>query len=200
MSSDAFKKHLPEFDYISIREKVHEEYIQSFTDTPVTTVVDPTMLLIREDYLPIISKKRLCDEQFLLMYFLTHDPNVIDMGNLLAAKFDLKVLHYFADMPDHLFWGNSEEFSFVGPREFLWYLDNADLVFTNSFHGTVFSILFETPFYSYTAKREMLSRIIYLTEMLGLEDRRLPGYLSPSKFSLEVNYDAAKIRLQEKKV
>ncbi len=199
MSGNIFRKFLPEFDFISIREKKHEDYIQSFADVKVETVVDPTLLLTKEAYAPIISKTDLCEEKYILLYFLTHDPNAIDVGNMLAHKYGFKLIHYFADMPDRLFHANSDDFSFVGPEEFLWYVNNAELVFTNSFHGTVFSILFEKPFYTYTAKREMLSRVIYLTEMIGLESRRLTGYMPPNDITLDINFHTAKEDLQKKR-
>ena len=102
-------------------------------------------------------------------------------------------------MPNHLFHSSSEDFSFVGPSEFLWYVKNAELVFTNSFHGTIFSILFEKPFYTHTAKRDMLSRVIYLTEILGLESRRLASYLPPNDIKLEADFNMARKVLQEKR-
>lgn len=199
LSDNIFREYLPEFDFISIREKVHEEYIQSFADVRVETVVDPTLLLARDEYDPIIPKTTLCDEKYILFYFLTHDPNAIDIANMMARKYGYKLIHYFADMPKRLFHDNSDEFSFTGPEEFLWYVKNAELVFTNSFHGTVFSILFEKPFYTYTAKREMLSRVIYLTEMLGLESRRLTGYIPPDDITLDINFSQAKERLHQKR-
>lgn len=199
MTDNIFRQFLPGFDFISIRENVHEEYIQSFTDVKVKTVVDPTLLLSKKDYEPIISKDSLCEEKYILMYFLTHDPNAIDIANMLAHKFGLKLIHYFADMPERLFYSNSENFAFAGPEEFLWYVNNAELVFTNSFHGTIFSILFEKPFYTYTAEREMLSRVIYLTEMLGLEDRRLTGHIPVNNITLATNFRTTKERLQKKR-
>lgn len=199
MSDNTFRKFLPEFDFISIREKEHEEYIQSFVNKKVETVVDPALLLTREEYIPIIPQTGLCNEKYILLYFLTHDPNAIDIGNMLAHKYGYKLIHYFADLPDHLFYADSDEFSFVGPEGFLWYIDNAELVFTNSFHGTVFSILFETPFYTYTVKREMLSRIIYLTEMLGLESRRLTGYIRPDDITLVIDFCTARKVIEKKR-
>ena len=196
MTNNVFSKFLPTFDFISIREKDHEKYIQSFTDIEVMTVVDPTFLLTKKAYEPIISKNTLCHDKYILLYFLTHDPNAIDIANILAQKLGFKLIHYFADMPERVFHSNSDNFTFTGPEEFLWLVKNAELVLTNSYHGTIFSIMFEKPFYTYTAKREMLSRVICLTEILGLENRRLKGYILPSKINLDIDFNAVKERLK----
>jgi hypothetical protein len=60
----------------------------------------------------------------------------------------------------------------AGPGEFLTYLRDARLVLTNSFHGTVFSILFGKKFYSVY---ETNGRIENLLHFLGLEERHLTG-------------------------
>jgi hypothetical protein len=60
----------------------------------------------------------------------------------------------------------------AGPREFLTYIRDAQLVLTNSFHGTVFSILFEKKFYSVY---ETNGRIENLLGFLGLSDRHITG-------------------------
>jgi len=63
----------------------------------------------------------------------------------------------------------------AGPIEFLSLISGASIIFTDSFHGTVFSILFRKPFYSFVdtdvSRRAMNSRIHSLTKMLGLDHR-----------------------------
>ncbi|WP_312647702.1 polysaccharide pyruvyl transferase family protein [Aminipila sp.] len=187
---------IPNLDYISIREKTHQNYLQQFTHKKVERVIDPTMLLNIEDYSEIISENSDMKEPYLLLYFLTHDSSAVDYGNVLAKKFGLKVIHYFADYPDRVFVNGSKNFAFAGPKEFLGYVKNASLVFTNSFHGTVFSILFERPFYTYTARRDMLSRVLDLTEMLGLEDRRFNSETDLGGLSLDVDFLKTKARIE----
>lgn len=194
-----FANLIPNLDYISIREKTHQNYLQQFTHKKVETVIDPTMLLNAEDYTEIISENSDMKEPYLLLYFLTHDSSAVDYGNMMAKKFGLKLIHYFADYPDRVFINDSKSFAFAGPKEFLGYVKNASLVLTNSFHGTVFSILFERPFYTYTAKRDMLSRVLDLTEMLGLEDRRFNSQTDLSKINLKVDLLSARMKLKRER-
>lgn len=64
----------------------------------------------------------------------------------------------------------------VGPKEFVNLIDNAEVVFTDSFHGTAFSINMNTPFYSLTKERSKDNRKAELLERLGLGSRKLLSY------------------------
>lgn len=199
VNDEVFKRQMMNFDAVSIREKTHKEYIQQFTDKEVNVVLDPTLLLEAYDYNEIVNENGDMKEPYLLLYFLTHDSAAVDFGNMMAKRFGLKIIHYFADYPDRIFLDGSKNFAFAGPREFLGYVKNASLIFTNSFHGTVFSILFERPFYTFTGKRDMLSRVIDLTELLELEERRFNGNSKISELSLEIDFTKTRKRLDEER-
>lgn len=195
-----FKDQLESLEYISVREQVSAECLHKITGKRITTVLDPTMLLEAQDYEKLIPEKKLVNGKFILFYFLTHDTAAVDWANLMSLKFGYPIIHYFADMPEKVFNAGSGDFTFAGPGEFLWYIKNAELVFTNSFHGTVFSILFQKPFYTYTTKRDMLTRVLDLTERLGLTGRRLSNESSLKQVTLEIDYTEANKRLaQERK-
>lgn len=194
-----FKKYIPNLDYISLREKAHIEYIQQFTDKTVCSVVDPTMLLTVNDYNDIVLEDSIPKEPYILSYFLTHEATLADYTIALARRFGLKIVHYYADYPDRIFTEGSKCFAFDGPREFLGLIKNASLIFTNSFHGTVFSILFERPFYTYIGKRKMLSRVMELTSEFHLEDRRFSDFSDLRSSTLDIDYKKTKDTLMVKR-
>lgn len=184
-----FKQYIPDLDNISLREESSIAYIQQFTEKEVTAVLDPTLLLENGDYSVIMKEAdQIPDKPYLLSYFLTHDPAVVDYTNMLAKKLGLKVVHYFADYPEKIFAPSSGCFAFSGPQEFLGYVKNAACIFTNSYHGTCFSIIFHKPFYTYTAKRAMLSRVECLTGKLELKDRCFTDFRDMEKVSMEIDY------------
>ncbi|GMO45498.1 MAG: polysaccharide pyruvyl transferase family protein [Termitinemataceae bacterium] len=193
-----FEKYIPSFNNISVREKTHEHFIQQFTKIPVKTVLDPTFLLTSLQYNCLIENNKSEQtikppkEPYLLFFFLTHDPAAVDYANVIAKMLGLKLVHYFADFPKRVFPACSLDMTFAGPLDFLSLVKNASLVFTNSFHGTVFSIIFEKPFYTYTAKRKMLSRVLDLTQELGLEARRFGTHGDLNKLSLDVDFSKAR--------
>ena len=66
---------------------------------------------------------------------------------------------------------------------------NASFIFTNSFHGTCFSVLFRKNFYTYTSKKNNISRVISLLDLLGLQARGFSNFLDLKKENAEMDYD-----------
>ncbi|MGP1568846.1 MAG: polysaccharide pyruvyl transferase family protein, partial [Peptoanaerobacter stomatis] len=185
-----YKKYIPDIDYISVRETDSVEFISRFTDKKVYRVLDPTLLLDDTDYNKlIVESDNIPNEPYILSYCLSHNSSVVDYTNILAKKMGLKILHFFADYPNKVFDKDSKEFSFACPREFLGYVKNSNFIFTNSFHGTCFSILFKKSFYTYTSKKNNISRIISLLNLLGLNSRGLSNFSDLKKFDTEIDYD-----------
>ena len=154
---------------ISVREQAGAELIEQLTGRKVEVVADPTMLVTAEKWREIARKPSWLkgDEQILTTYFLGKRPDeIIDR---LAAEHGLKVVNI---LDERIF-----EHYAVAPEEWLWLIDHASLMYTDSFHGTVFSILFRRPFV--VAERigagcvnKMTSRIDTLLGKFGLENRR----------------------------
>lgn len=84
----------------------------------------------------------------------------------------------------------------AGPREFVTYVHNAQFIVTNSFHGTVFSILFRKRFFS-VYKQGSNNRIQDLLDGLSLSDRHLE-YQLPEKES-QINWEQTYRLLDEKR-
>ncbi|MBD5545752.1 MAG: polysaccharide pyruvyl transferase family protein [Lachnospiraceae bacterium] len=199
---EIYKRLLPKMDRVSIRERSSKEVLQRFTDRQVMDVLDPTLLLKKEDYESIMVENDIMKgSPYLLSYFLTHDPAVVDYTILLAKKLGLRIIHYFADYPDRVFPEGSECFAFAGPEEFLGYVKNAACIFTNSFHGTCFATIFRKPFYTYTAKRALLTRVADMVERLGLQDRCFTDFRDIGRVTMECDYTAVeeKYKLEKKK-
>jgi hypothetical protein len=196
-----YAAYIPRFDEISVRETSSVSFIQQFTQKQVTDVLDPTLLLEKSDYEELVEESRfISDKPYILAYFLTHDPAVVDYTNILAKKLGLKVIHYFADYPSRIFDSDAESFAFAGPQEFLGYVKNAACIFTNSFHGTCFSFIFQKPFYTYTANRgAMLSRVHGLTKRLSLENRCFTDFRDIVNVTLDTDYEKANQYWQQEK-
>ena len=154
---------------ISVREQAGAELIEQLTGRKVEVMADPTMLVAAEKWREIARKPSWLkgDEQILTTYFLGKRPD--EIINRLADEHGLKVVNI---LDEHVF-----EHYAVAPEEWLWLIDNASLMYTDSFHGTVFSILFRRPFV--VAERieagcasKMTSRIDTLLGKFGLEVRR----------------------------
>src|SRR5699024_7837720 len=110
------------------------------TGRKAEVVADPTLLLTKESWLivakPASNKPK---ESYLLTYFLgVVTAEVKEKIDEYARKYKLKVVN--------LAQPKNKKYYLTNPSEFLDYINSATLFLTDSFHGTVFSILFETPF------------------------------------------------------
>ncbi len=136
-------------------------------------MIDPTFLLSQEEWLdfaimPNVSKP------YILVFTLGHNPFLIDYALKLRAEtsYDVKVVCLMA-LP---YEGNEyESITDACPRELIGFISQAEMVLTDSFHGTVFSILMKAQnFYTYlfsSAKRN--SRMIDLLELMNLSSHIL---------------------------
>lgn len=196
-ADDIFRDGLKGFDAIGMRETSSVEPVKRLAaGNDVEAVLDPTLLLNAGDYEPlVIENDDMSGAPYLLSYFLTHDPAVVDYTNMIAKKMGLRVIHYFADYPGNIFDPDAGCFAFAGPGEFLGYVKHAAMVFTNSFHGTCFSMIYRKPFYTYMAKRNMLSRVRDTVERLGMEERYFTDFRDLPKVTADIDYGVFEQRL-----
>ena len=182
---------------ISVREQAGADLIQQLTGRRVQVVADPTMLVTAEDWRSIARKPSWLkgDEQLLVTYFLGKRPDSViesiarENGLQIVNMLDERVFEHYA----------------IAPEEWLWLIDHARFMYTDSFHGTVFSILFRTPFVvtervDAGCASKMTSRIDTLLAKFDLSDRRgtnANGYMIDSP--LDMHYgDVDKILAEEK--
>ncbi len=162
-----FLELIKNFDAISVREKELAEFITDNFDENPLVVLDPTLLLDADEYLPIIDTTKL-KEKYVLVYQLSRYPRVIEIARNLAKEYNLEIIEIINNPFE--FPRNKSMLFDVSPSEFLNLIKNAEYVVTNSFHGTAFSIIFKKNFYT-VASRLRNSRITNLLDTLGLSDR-----------------------------
>jgi hypothetical protein len=175
-----FAAYLKKLSAVSVREERLAKELEELLGKKVTTVVDPTLLLKREDYDTLLQDKPIVAEPYLFVYYVVESPKLTALARKAAAMtgYRLVELHYHKT-PERekelRKTGEDVRTTYVytaGPGEFLTYLRDAKMVMTNSFHGTVFSILFGKKFYSVY---ETNGRIGNLLHFLGLEERHITG-------------------------
>ncbi|WP_407458406.1 polysaccharide pyruvyl transferase family protein [Fibrobacter sp.] len=131
MSSSLIKK----FDAISVREESGVKLCKDYLNVNASLVLDPTLLLQKEDYLKLCESVLPSTNRYLMAYVLNPDDSIRSTFKQIAAeeKLDLKV--FFADSRAAL-----------SIPEWLAMFRDAAYVVTDSFHGTIFSIIFEKRF------------------------------------------------------
>lgn len=174
---EKIKKHLEHFIAVSVREKKSITLLENLVDKKVDLVVDPTLLLTKLDW-ENISSKRLIIDDYIFCYFLGSDNKARDIAKMFAKLKNLKLvtLPYLQGRYrtiDDAF-GDYKLFD-VSPADFISLVKYSKYVFTDSFHATVFSEIFEKEYFVFQRfeAKSMANRIYDLTELFNHSERFL---------------------------
>ncbi len=171
-----YEKWLNEIPNLSVREQAGANIIKELTGREVPVLADPTLCVAKETWEKVEEKPNFDTETpYVLTYFLGNETNKYRRFiEKYAKKSGCKIINVF-DLRE------SEHYA-VNPAEFIYLIHNAKTVFTDSFHGSVFSIIFKTPFVIFdrveTGGKGMSSRIETLLKTFSLQDRKFPISLS----------------------
>lgn len=131
---------IADYSNISVREQSAVEQLTKAGINDVKAHCDPVMLLSQEEWKAVMSK-RILHKKYVLVYLVLPDVNVMKRAKEYADKHNCKII------------SNKQSLEFIlhnSPSEFLSWIFNAEYVFTNSFHGTAFSLIFNKPLYADT--------------------------------------------------
>ena len=170
---------LKRFDCFAAREIAGEKIYEELTGKSAPVVVDPTLLLSREKWLEVAGERPLVDGDYIFCYFIGDNEKHREMANIIKEKTGLKIAT-IRHIDDYI--SADEGFGDVcindaGPVEFTNMILNAKYVLADSFHSTIFSIMYHKKFLVFNRFAEgssgsTNSRIDSLLEMLSLQSRR----------------------------
>jgi hypothetical protein len=166
--TEIIKQLLDRFKGISVREEDALSLIKDNTGKNAQQLIDPTMLLKKEDYDKITSR-RLVEDRYVFVYWLG------DKG-LIASDIERYKTEGYTIVNINL----RDICEQISVEDWLSYIKYADYVITDSFHGCVFSILFERQFIVFGNKSGGNSRIKSLCKMFGFEPETYKQYLNVS--------------------
>jgi hypothetical protein len=170
--TEVLKEYLSGFYALSAREQSGSEIIRNLTGRDTEVVLDPTMLLEESDWLRVCSGERK-GRPYILCYFITDPAPFSDTIRSISENLKLPVIALCGSRKPIP--GAIERIYDAGPKEFLGLIRDSAFVCTNSFHGTVFAILFKKEFFCFetggTSRKSVGSRLTSLLERLELSDR-----------------------------
>ena len=166
----SYKDGIKNFDFISVREKKSQEFLQGLTDKNVKLCCDPVMLC-DASYFGFETNLKQPPKKYIYLYILDRNKKALAYAKKLAKQKNLDI-YYFAEQD--LDGKNIYNVFTDGPAEFVQRIKNAEYVITNSFHSIVFSILFKKPFVAFMRTRQSL-KITNILEMFGMQDRGVVG-------------------------
>ena len=160
---------LKSFCAISVRENDICQYLSRYSTLNIKVVLDPTLLLTKDDWLKYISKKRIINNKYVLVYQARGDKkSIINQAEKLAENLNAEV--YDASGMNYRIKKHSMQY--VDPIEFLNLIYYAEAVVTVSFHGTALSIILERPFFSILLGDGRDSRVCSLLDSLNLKSQQ----------------------------
>lgn len=170
-AQEQLKAFLEGFETVSLREEKCMPQIRAAISPNASSRIDldPTFLLESSEYLPLLPQEALETQPFILTYTMPNEsqPRVYNAARILSERTGLKVI----DVCGNPAQANKkiQDNRVCGPDEFLWYMQHAAYVLTNSFHGTAFSVIFRKQF-AVIPHTITGNRVLELLARLGLTD------------------------------
>lgn len=194
------KEFIKQFDVISVREITSAEKLHALVgeEFDISLVLDPTLLLSRDKWKNLIKEEPIIKDDYILLYTLFSNPTINKIAKKLSKHLKMPVVTTNFSNQYDVFTCYKKKFD-VGPLEFLNLLYNSKFVLATSFHGTVFSVLFEKPFFAIDGDKD--ARIAYLLKKCDLENRAINLSNTDEKLftAFDVYFDKAKVALAEER-
>lgn len=166
-------KLVQKFDAVSVREESGVYLCENYLKVSAQHMPDPTLLLKKDDYIKLIEKDHIpAKEKTIMVYILDQTDETKEIIK--------KVKHYCnltinTVMPEKVFSKenrlNIEQWIYPPVTQWLRGFFDAEFVLTDSFHGTIFAILFNKPFITIGNKKRGLTRFYSLLNLFNLADR-----------------------------
>lgn len=193
---EKYSKGLNKLEYISVREDKAKELVEGLTGRKdIEVLVDPTMLLDKKEWQKISKKpQNISNKKYILTYFLGKVTDDIKKEiNNIAKENNFEIIDIMKN-------GNPQEW--IGPSEFIYLEEHAQLICTDSFHSCVFGILMQTPFVIFERQdhnKSMSSRLNTLLAKFKLEGRRYNGRLDENVFICDYSHCDEILKEERKK-
>lgn len=179
------KKLVKKFDLITVREKEGIEICHNKLDCVSQWTIDPTMLLNVETYISLIKNISSKAKRKILTYVLDENDELKNIINTKASSMKKEIFNLRLASKSNIN---------VSVETWLRSFYDCDFVITDSFHGAVFSILFNKPFCVYINKGRGGSRFKTLLEFTGLSSRVITSLEDLSSLSEKIDW----IKVNEK--
>lgn len=168
------KSLLSKFSAVGVREKTAVKLCDEVFGVKAEQVLDPTLLLAKEDYMQLIEADKIGDvpnTPFLLLYVIDTASEKTAIARKMAIEKGLEV--YQIKPSDFKDVGSRHINDCIYPHISTWLyaFSHASYIITDSFHGTVFSIIFEKPFLTFGNAKRGLDRMVSLLDLCHLEER-----------------------------
>jgi len=194
LERDNLCKCLAEFDSIAVRDDATYDFVTSVlgSEKEVVRVIDPTLLLTPDEYEKIMPE--LPEQGYILFYYFGAIPEKVRESIRTYADKTGRRIVVFGEKT-----GWADEYVSYDPFQMLSYFKNAEYIMTNTFHGSVFSLIFNKKFVSFGKEKQ---KVRHLLEKFALEERLVePGEDFLCLLNQEIDYSEVnhKIEIEREK-
>lgn len=195
---------LNKIKHIGVREESGQRLIKNLTGRNVPVVCDPTLLFTGEEWLEIQNEQPIEKEPYILCYFLGNNPLHREFAKRLKNETGYKIIaltHLDEFVKCDEMYADYTPYN-INPADFLNLIRHASYVCTDSFHCTVFSILYKKEFFTFrrfarNTRQSTNSRLDTLFNMAGISGRILAGSEDIKEYiNLSIDYKEVHSRLQ----
>lgn len=208
LPSDSAKKatlFLKRIRHIGVREESGQKLVKELAGRDVPVVCDPTLLFTGEEWMSIQKEEARYNEPYILCYFLGNNPPHREFAKRLKEKTGYKIValtHLDEYVKSDEGYADYTPYD-VDPADFLNLIRNAQYVCTDSFHCSVFSMLYKKVFFTFrryrrNTKSSTNSRLDTLFNLAGVKGRLLEGSEDIQKcLGIKIDYDEVHKNLEK---
>lgn len=197
-----YKELLSRYAHIGVRENSGRKVIKDIIGKDVEVVLDPTLLLCKDEWNQIAVPNRQFKKKYILCYFLNYTfnsfPYVDQLADYMQKQTGYEIVRV-SRPPHKLFTSHTQYRVGATPEEFLALVRDSEMVLTTSFHGTAFAVNYGKPVFTVVKDRNASdSRQVSLMENLGLEKQILSitdDFPTQDRFSYDVEEEQRRLQV-----
>lgn len=167
------KELVKEFEYVSVREDIAVKLCKSHLDIEVDHVLDPTLLLKKDEYIKLIDVNQNHSKGKIFTYILDESADKLKLISRVSKDLhkDIYSINTTKYPKNKKILNNPHAYTVSKIEDWLESFHGAEYVITDSFHGMVFSIIFNKKFIVIPNMERGLSRFTSLLKLLSLSER-----------------------------
>lgn len=185
--------YLAKFKFITVRENKTKKYLKEKNIKKCYEILDPT-LLIGKNYWQQFVKKNQEREEYILCYSIHKNDEFENKIKEISKKYKLKVIRLTNSIEDIFLYGRLKLNS--SPSDFISLIFNAKYIFTDSFHCTIFSLMFNKQFIVFAPDKTSL-RITNILSKFNIEERIVSETNRLEEITKQIDYSNINSKLEE---
>ena len=200
------KAYLKRIEYISVREESGQKIVKELINRDVPIVLDPTFMINLGEWEKIQPKEKVYNKnKYIFCYFLGDNQEHRDIVNKVKklTGYDIVTLPHIDEIAkSDINFGDAKLYD-IGPAELLNLIKSAEIIFTDSFHCTAFSIMYQKKFFTFNrfknnTKGSTNTRLKSILSLLGLENRLITNYGDCLRmYNQDIDFKSANEKLEK---